>query len=78
MPVNLRPQSESGQIWVEDEEYQRLVKRAEGGWSRCTDEVEWLAKLHYLREGFRAGKMSREDFTERETRLVTGWIRPGG
>jgi len=73
MPINLRPHS-SQPLFVEEAEYERLVKRAEGRWSHCTDEIEWLAKLHYLREGYRAGKLTEQQFDERECRLVQAWL----
>jgi hypothetical protein len=73
MPINLRPQSVEP-LLVDEAEYDRLVKRADGGWSRCSDETEWLAKLHYLREGVRAGKLTEPQFEERESRLVQGWL----
>ncbi len=49
MAINLRPRSQAEPLWVDDAEYERLVQRTTGGWSRCADEREWLAKLHYLR-----------------------------
>ncbi len=75
MARNLRPLSETHPLMVEDEEYERLVRRKEGGWSRCADEKEWLAKLHYLREGFDADKLDKSEFEEREYRLVVGWLK---
>ncbi len=75
MPVNVRPESDSSPLWLDDAEYERLVKRSEGGWSRCRDETEWLAKLHYLRSGLKEGKLDAGQFEERETRLVLGWLR---
>ena len=75
MAINLRPHSESEPLWVEEAEYERLVRRAERGWSLCADETEWLAKLHYLRTGFEAGKLDSSAFEERETRLVQAWLR---
>jgi hypothetical protein len=75
MPVNLRPHSEKQPLVIEDSAYQELVQRKAGGWSQCADETEWLAKLHYLREGLRAGKLTQVDFDERESRLVVGWLR---
>jgi hypothetical protein len=74
MSINLRPHSAHPLI-VEDAEYERLIKRAEGGWSRCADETEWLAKLHYLRTGYRDGKLTEQQFEERELRLVQGWLQ---
>lgn len=76
MSINLRPRS-SHPLLVEEAEYERLVQRAEGGWSRCADETEWLAKLHYLREGYRAGKLTEAQFDERELRLVQAWLGRG-
>jgi hypothetical protein len=75
MSINLRPHSSENPLWIEDDEYQRLVQRKEGGWSRCQDETEWLAKLHYLRGGLREGKVTPEDFEKREMQLVLGWFR---
>ncbi len=75
MPVNLRPHSRFQPLEIEDRLYEELVKRAEGGWSRCADETEWLAKLHYLRSGFEADKLGRAAFEEREYRLVADWLR---
>jgi hypothetical protein len=75
VPVNLRPLSEAEPLWVEEAEYERLVRRSEGGWSLCADETEWLAKLHYLRAGLQAGKLDPSQFEEREARLVQTWLR---
>jgi len=77
MSINLRPHS-TQPLEVDEAEYDLLVKRSEGGWSRCADETEWLAKLHYLREGLRAGKLTAQQFEERETRLVREWLVRGG
>ena len=76
MSINLRPDS-SQPLLVDEAEYDRLVKRADGGWSRCADETEWLAKLHYLRDGLRAGKLTGQQFEEREGRLVQAWLTRG-
>ena len=74
MPINLRPLS-STPFNVEEEQYDQLVRKTSGGWSNCETETEWLAKLHYLRQGQAAGKLETEQFTDREARLVTGWLR---
>jgi hypothetical protein len=76
MAINLRPYSAQPLV-VDDVEYDQLVKRADGGWSRCADETEWLAKLHYLREGLSAGKLTAQQFEEREARLVQAWLVRG-
>jgi hypothetical protein len=75
VPVNLRPDSQAAPLWVEDADYEALVRRNAGGWSACADETEWLAKLHYLRAGFAEGKLEASAFEEREMRLVQAWLR---
>ena len=75
MRKNLRPYSETQPQEISDEAYDGLVQRREGGWSRCAEETEWLAKLHYLRSGFEQGKLDRSQFEAREFRLVAGWLR---
>lgn len=77
MAINLRPHSTESPLMVDEGEYDALVKRKAGGWSQCRDETEWLAKLHYLRDGHRQGKLTADQFAERETRLVMGWLRRG-
>ncbi len=78
MPQNLRPRSRFRPLEIPDDEYDRLVKRTQGGWSNCADETEWLAKLHYLRTGVASDRLDRAQFEERETRLVLGWLRRQG
>jgi hypothetical protein len=75
MAINIRPHSTEHPLLLDETEYQRLVKRREGGWSRCRDQTEWLAKLHYLRGGYREGKLTREEFEQREAQLVLDWLR---
>lgn len=75
MPINLRPYSQAHPLMVEDEEFNQLVQRKQGGWSRCEDEKEWLAKLHYLRAGLQENKLDEAQFEERELRLVESWLR---
>jgi hypothetical protein len=77
MAINLRPLSETAPLMVEEAEYDRLVQRKAKGWSVCADETEWLAKLHYLRAGFQAGKLDRARFEKREAQLVESWLRRG-
>lgn len=77
MPVNLRPLSDNGPLEIEIGEYDRLVAKNEGGWSHCSSETEWLAKLHYLRQGVKTGKLERTAFEERERRLVEAWLKRG-
>ena len=75
MPLNLRPYSRANPLNVEEAEYEQLVQRKQGGWSRCADEKEWLAKLHYLRAGFETDKLDKAQFEQREFRLVESWLR---
>lgn len=75
MSVTLRPLSGEEPLEIDDETYQELVRRNERGWSEAATETEWLAKLHYLRSGYAAGKLERAQFEERETRLVQAWLR---
>jgi hypothetical protein len=75
MTVNLRPHSAAHPLWIEDAEYEQLVRRKAGGWSQCRDEIEWLAKLHYLRGGLREGKLERAEFEKRESQLAVAWFR---
>ena len=75
MPVNLRPLSDNAPLEIETGEYDQLVARKEGGWSHCASETEWLAKLHYLRQGLKTGKVERAAFEERERRLVEDWLK---
>ena len=75
MHIALRPNSTADPLSLEEAEYQRLVRRQEGGWSDCADLTEWLAKLHYLRQGHRDGKLNEQQLTEREERLVSTFVR---
>lgn len=72
---NVLPHSKAEPMPMEEAEYQRLVKKTQGGWSTCADEREWLAKLHYLRVGLAEGRLDQAAFDERETRLVTGFLK---
>ena len=72
--INLRPLSKEP-LWLSQEAYRALVRRQQGGWSRCDDQTEWLAKLHYLRKGWETQKLSREDFDQREERLVLTYLQ---
>ncbi len=74
MSLNVRPNSPAHPLELEEEEYQSLVSRNNGGWSSCADEKEWLAKLHYLRSGYQLAKLDKAQFEDRETRLVVNWL----
>ena len=60
-------------IEVTPEEYDELIKRKGNGWSHCKDQKEWMAKLHYLRKGFKAGKIPSQQFFAKEQDLVINW-----
>ena len=60
-------------IEVTQEEYDQLVRRTEKGWSQCESREECLAKLHYLRDGLKQGKIEESAFQEREKLLVLNW-----
>ena len=49
----------------------------EKGWSHCDSKEEYLAKLHYLREGCAQAKISESDFHEREEKMVVGYWNRG-
>lgn len=75
MSVNLRPMSQRNPLVLNDDEYTQLIQRKAGGWSQCADEREWLAKLHYLRTGFKAGKLDDAAYKSRENQLVANWLK---
>ena len=73
--INIANLSEEFPIWVSPEEYEDLKNRKAKGWSNCETQKEWMVKLHYLRKGFKEGKISREIFFNRENDLVVNWWR---
>ena len=75
--VLITPQAQLHPLYLEPAEYDVLVQRKSNGWSLCEDATEYMAKLHYLREGFKAGKLTQEAFEDREKRLVLNWWRKG-
>ena len=75
--VNVRPWSQQP-CWIKKEHWQYLVGRKSSSWSVCKTEEEWLAKLHYLRMGYQAGKLDEQRFYERELRLVRSWLTRAG
>ena len=62
--INLTPYAIQNPIEVSEEEYDQLVQKM-------------LAKLHYLRLGFGAGKIQEADFLDREQKLVLNWWNRG-
>ena len=75
--INLTPYSIQHPIQVSEDEYDQLVQKQEGGWSKSDSSLEMLAKLHYLRLGFDAGKILEPDFIELEQMLVLNWWNQG-
>ena len=75
--INLTPYAIQNPIQVSEEEYDQLVQKNEGGWSHSEGFQEMLAKLHYLRLGFGAGKIHEADFLNREQKLVLNWWNRG-
>lgn len=73
--INIANLSDDDPIWVTPDEYEDLIRRKVQGWSNCDSQKEWMVKLHYLRKGFKEGKISRDDFFERERDLVINWWR---
>lgn len=71
--INVANLSEDFPIWISEEEYDTLKVKTNGGWSNCETQMEWMVKLHYLRSGFKAQKIPREDFFKREKELIIRW-----
>ncbi len=71
--ISLTPYASQFPIEVEPEEYERLVRQKQDGWSVCRSQNEWLAKLNYLRQGRKEGKIDEAAFRERETTLILNW-----
>ena len=74
-PINVANLSSDFPIWVSGREYEKLKGEKRQGWSQCRTQKEWMVKLHYLRRGYREGKIGREDFLRREKELVLNWWR---
>ena len=57
-------------VEVSKEEYEKLIHMKDNGWSHCSSKEEFLAKLHYLRGGLTQGKINKNEFLEKEKKLV--------
>jgi len=75
--IILTPYSLENPVEVSEEDYKKLVQMKEKGWSHCDSREECLAKLHYLRSGFSQGKITEDDFSDREKKLVVGYWNRG-
>ena len=73
--INLLTLSPEHPYWVEEEEYNLLQAKKQRGWSHCDDQKEWLVKLHYLRKGFKEGKLNTLEFQKKEAELILHWWR---
>ena len=71
--INIANLSPDHPIWVEEKEYNSLISRKTNGWSQCDTQIEWMAKLHYLRTGYKSGKIEKSAFFNREKDLVINW-----
>ena len=73
--INLVALSDEHPLWIEEEEYEALIQLKDQGWSHCAEQKEWLAKLHYLRKGFKEGRIDGASFKNREAELVLNWLK---
>ena len=73
--ISLTPNAIDYPIEIESAKYEQLVRQKSQGWSVCHSQKEWLAKLHYLRQGKKEGKIKEAAFQERERALVLSWWR---
>ena len=71
--IRLTPYAVQHPVEVEPAEYEHLVQLKQPGWSVCRSRNEFLAKLHYLRQGRLAGKIEEAAFREKEKSLVLNW-----
>lgn len=71
--INLANLSSDHPIWVSEEEYEILKIKKKRGWSHCDSQKEWLVKLHYLRKGYKEGRVNKQTFAAKEKELVLNW-----
>ena len=71
--IRLTPHALDNPIEVSTEDYDQFVRRTDQGWSHCASKEEYLSKLHYLREGRKAGKIDESAFLQKEKNLVISW-----
>lgn len=71
--INIAHSSEFHPILVSEQKYAELLQRTKRGWSNCSEQEEWMVKLHYLRQGYKEGKIKKDDFFTRERILVISW-----
>ncbi len=73
--INLLTLSPEFPLEIDEETYENLKVKKHRGWSRCDDQLEWLVKLHYLRKGFKEGRVPSDEFRKKEAELVLHWWR---
>ncbi len=71
--INLTPLNQLSPTKIDIEQYNKLTAKKRGGWSTCSSETEFLAKLHYLETGLLNNKITLEEFNKREELLVVQW-----
>ena len=77
MKINLTPNSSEHSLEMDQEEYEKLVKFNEKGWSHCSSKEEFMAKLHYLRLGSQQGKIDKDTFDELEKKIIVNYWNRG-
>ena len=73
--INIANLSPDFPIWVSRKEYDELKSDKRQGWSQCRTQKEWMVKLHYLRQGYKEGKIEKALFFQKEKELVVNWWR---
>ena len=73
MKINITPFSIKNPIEITKLDYDHLVKKSNLGWSNSETHLEFLAKLHYLRNGYKIGKISHDKFLKFEDKLIISW-----
>ena len=71
--INLTRLSVDYPTWIKENEFNSHIKKNKNGWTNCETQNEWLAKLYYLRQGYKDKKISKSDFIIREKDLVIRW-----
>ena len=71
--INIANLSPDFPIWVSGQEYDALNGGKRQGWSQCQTQKEWMVKLHYLRRGYKEGKIEKAAFFRKERDLVLNW-----
>ncbi len=71
--INVANLSENHPLNVTEEEYETLKNKKHRGWSNCESQKEWMVKLHYLRKGFKEGRIPSDQFFAKERDLVLNW-----